>query len=375
MCESVFLLTLFKIVDMLLIVLKIGLPLLIIAKSSRDFFKPTITGNSDDIVKAGNSLLMRLLSAFFIFFLPTIVNIVMQMTVQNIDSNSADCLFNVTDVMIENAKVKAANTAIELASENPTLANYQNAKGKVDALEDGPTKEQLNGSVGIIENEINIAAEKAAAAAAAAVAAAENIKNIYTTNPDTNIKLDGTDEEILAYITNRYNDLLKTFTRQNDHPYYKSMCGGLVCDQLAYEGLITDADKVGAGCDQAGSFATKYNGKTSTGNKVVGYTMYLEDYDANCKQFEKMIDENGGTLENVVISFAAEQNQLSGPYGHVCLISKISNGKVYLIDNVMYTLGTPENPSKYHAVAISIEEFEKYWFGPFNAKYMAHIYR
>ena len=228
MCESVFLLTVFKIIDMLLVVLKIGLPLLIIAKSSRDFFKPTITGNSDDIVKAGNSLLMRLLSAFFIFFLPTIVNLVMQMTVQNIDSSSADCLFNVTDVMIENAKVKAANTAIELASENPTLANYQNAKGKVDALEDGPTKEQLNGSVGIIENEINIAAEKAAAAAAAAVAAAENIKNIYTTNPDTNIKLDGTDEEILAYITNRYNDILKTYTRKNDHPYYKYMNGELI---------------------------------------------------------------------------------------------------------------------------------------------------
>lgn len=373
MCESVFLLTVFKIIDMLLIVLKIGLPLLIIAKSSRDFFKPTISGNSDDIVKAGNSLLMRLLSAFFIFFLPTIVNLVMQMTVQNIDSSSADCLFNVTDTMIENAKVKAANKAIEIANSNLTQANYQNAKGKVEALAEGATKDTLNQAVASLENEVNIIKEKEAAAAAANVAAAKFDGSTLTVDPDTNLKLNGTDEEILGYLTKRYDDLLKNFTRQADHPYYRSMCGALVCDQLAYEGLINDYDRVAAGCDQAAAFAK--NGQTGTGHKVVGYTMHHGDVAANRKELEKMISENGGTLENVVISFAANENQLQGPYGHVCLISRIADGKIYILDNILFTKGTTDNPNKYRAVVVTIDKFVEQWFGPFNPVYMAHIYR
>ena len=387
MCENVLFLTVFKIVDMLLTVSKIILPLLIIVKSSMDFFKPTISGNSDDIVKAGNTLLMRLASALFIFLLPTIVNIAMQMTVSNIDTSSADCLFNVTDEMIENAKVKAANKAIEIANSNLTQANYQDAKSKVDALSEGAAKDTLNTAVNSVQKELQTAQEKEAELAAARVAAAKKIQNTTTPNTDVNIKLDGTDVEIIGYITKRYDTIYSALTvdEKANHPYYQSYCGKLVCDQLEYEGLIDGSDRVASGCDQAKAIAS--GGKTGTGHTVVGYEMYSGanyDYDKNCEVFESMIAENGGTLENVVISYAANENL--GPYGHVCLITKIADGKVYLIDNVLRTknpehamyaeeLGIELVHGRYYANVMSISDFEGEWFRAFHPVYMAHVLR
>ena len=374
MCESVFLLTLFKIVDMLIMVLKIALPLLIIAKSSRDFFKPTITGNSDDIVKAGNSLLMRLLSAFIIFALPTLVNIAMGMAVKDIDTNNADCLFNVTDVMIENAKVSAANRAVEQAKNDSSYNNIQNARSKVEALESGATKDYLDANVSSLEQDYKDEQERKRQEAAERARENPGSSSGGGSSYSGAISLTGTDEEIRNYIQNRYNSLVAKSSvccpTCGSHAYYSSYCGGLVCDQLTSEGLISDADKTDSGCDQARYIAR--NGVTGTGHQVKGYEMHRSDYNANVSTFENMIAENGGTLENVVISFAGNSNQLHSVHGHVCLITKIADGKVYMVDNVVHTQN-PNGPG-YVAMVMPLSEFEFHWFTPFDAVYMAHIY-
>ena len=152
------------------------------------------------------------------------------------------------------------------------------------------------------------------------------------------------DAKILNSINARYNTLPR-------RPY-NNLCGGLVCDQLVAQGLIGEDDFHSMGCEQARYFAR--NGKTSKGYKVIGYPMNKNNDKA---QFEKMIADNNGSVDNVVISLAAysgvgdPEYHNRGAAGHVILISKIEGGNVYFIDNSALT--------HKQATKMSISEFEQ----------------
>ena len=152
------------------------------------------------------------------------------------------------------------------------------------------------------------------------------------------------DAKILNSINARYNTLPR-------RPY-NNLCGGLVCDQLVAQGLIGENDFHSMGCEQARYFAR--NGKTSKGYKVKGYPMNKNNDKA---QFEKMIADNNGSVENVVISIAANSGVGDPEYGnrgaagHVILLSKIEGGNVYFIDNSALT--------HKQATKMSISEFEQ----------------
>ena len=171
-------------------------------------------------------------------------------------------------------------------------------------------------------------------------------------------------EQILRNIQNRYNNIPN---KKNGN--YSGFCGQLTCDQLAAQGLINDSDRHSYGKDQAAYIANK--GTTGTGHRAVGYAMSsstsTDGYRQNCQVFEKMIADNNGNADNIVISFGAWDGH---PYGHVCLVSKISNGYVYLIDNTRYT----SDGNNRVATKLSISEFEDKYFHSFPACYMTQIY-
>ena len=150
---------------------------------------------------------------------------------------------------------------------------------------------------------------------------------------------------------------------------YAGYCGQLTCDQLARKGLINDSDRHSYGKDQARYIANK--GATGTGHKVAGYEMSGSTssggYEQNCKVFEEMIANNNGSASNIVISFSAWDGH---PYGHVCLVSKIENGNVYLIDNTSFTTSNGNRV----ATKLSIQDFENKYFHSFPACYMTQIY-
>ena len=165
------------------------------------------------------------------------------------------------------------------------------------------------------------------------------------------------DQQILSSIQTRFNGL--------SGGNYNHRCGQLTCDQLAVQGLIGDGDRVGSGCDQARAIAR--GGKTSTGYKVYGYEMNSQNART---QFEQMIADNGGSVDNVVVSFAANTGCL-GPHGHVCLISKIENGNVYLIDDTSFTTNSSGNRV---ATKMSVSDFESNYFGKIGSpNYMAVV--
>ena len=85
-------------------------------------------------------------------------------------------------------------------------------------------------------------------------------------------------------------------------------------------------------------------------------------------QFEKMINDNNGTVDNIVLSFDGYKKGRS-PSGHTCLISKIAGGNVYILDNtgMTYAKGRPT------ATKMSISEFESKYFNFGVPNYMAVV--
>ncbi len=222
-----------------------------------------------------------------------------------------------------------------------------------------------NGIINPTGNSLNPKAELTRAELAVALMAFDQgynngtgrVNNIKTAKTNPNKKVD--DAAILNSIQQRYNSM--------PGKPYSGMCGALVCDMLQSQGLISDADRVSNGCDQAFAFAR--NGKTSTGYKVIGYPMNKDNDKA---QFEKMIADNNGSVENVVVSIAGYSGVNDpeygnrGPAGHVILISKIEGGNVYFIDNWKLTNNKPTK--------MSIDEFEHKVFDRYgDGCYMAVV--
>ncbi len=362
MCENVLLLTIFKIIDTIILVAQISLPIIIIVMGSIDLVKCATRGDQDELLKAGKALMYRFIAAVMIFFLPILVRAGMKALITDIDTYNVDCLFNVTDEMIVLAETKNAADAVDYAKENMTFQNYTLAKRYVGRMEESTEKTALESELDKLKAELD-AAEKAEKDRILAQAKeldkqrAEEAAHSDNSNLEGGgtLSINGTDQEILNFIQNRYDTIHRNYGAS-----YSGMCGQLTCDQLAYSGLIGGGDRVNYGIDQAAAIAR--GGQTETGHKVIGYDVSSGNA---VSTFEKIISDNDGELENLVISWATGKRA-----GHVCLVSKISNGKVYLVDNT--TIATGSN-GDFKATMLSIEEFENFYFNAFTAKYMAHI--
>jgi len=89
-----------RIGGILILIVKIVLPLVIIAKSTFDIGKIAISGNQGDLQKAGKKLGVSIAAAIVIFFLPTLINTVFSFIGGFEDARTADskicvaCIFD-----------------------------------------------------------------------------------------------------------------------------------------------------------------------------------------------------------------------------------------------------------------------------------------
>ena len=88
-----------QIVGWVLLVIKIILPLIIIILASIDFFKAVMSGKDSDITASLKGVLWRFVSAVIIFFIPTIVGIVMSL-ISNFSDSGAKSDYNVCKTCI-----------------------------------------------------------------------------------------------------------------------------------------------------------------------------------------------------------------------------------------------------------------------------------
>lgn len=156
----------------------------------------------------------------------------------------------------------------------------------------------------------------------------------------------------------KYDTLKQQRLNKKKDPSYKDRCGALAADQLKYEGLIKN---YGAnGNDFARGLIKK--GTTDTGATVTGYNTF-DDLLNNAKQ----------PITNVAVSYDYGGWVTSKEYGHVMVISRIENGKVYFMDN-RKSMSVRTGDKHLEMQCMSIEDFKKDYFGPkMRPNAIAHI--
>ena len=155
MCSSPLLLTIFKVINILVTILKIALPLIIIVTTSLDIGKASMSGNQDELMKQVGKIPYKFIAAALILFLPTIVYTFCNIAFTDLDYNNIDCLFNVTDEMIVNAKTMSAKEAVEKAQQDQTIANVQIAERKISMMESGTEKTAYTETIKAIKKAIS----------------------------------------------------------------------------------------------------------------------------------------------------------------------------------------------------------------------------
>ena len=168
------------------------------------------------------------------------------------------------------------------------------------------------------------------------------------------------DQEVISMIQDLHDQHLSVSD-------YEHNCGYLVSDQLALLGL-TDRDKTKYGSGKYYAKALASNDSTIDGHTAVGY----ESNSSTQRQvFEDIIAENNGSLSNLVISFN-KGGSFSSDHGHVMLINKIEDGRVYFIDD--WKKYRNNSIKGYDATSLTIDEFEEqYLKSSNNSNYMTHI--
>ena len=156
-------------------------------------------------------------------------------------------------------------------------------------------------------------------------------------------------------------------TKRRTGTNYKHNCGKLTSEQLITQGLIDESGRTAHGKDLAEYLAN--NSSTVNGHSAIGY----ESNSSTQQQvFEDIINNNGGSLSNLVISYTPTGSfSNTEGHGHAMLVSRIDNGRVYFVDDFgVSNWGTQE----FKASSMSVEQFEStYLQSKNNACYMTQI--
>lgn len=102
-CEYAGTLRTMKIIGYMILIVKILVPILLIAFAIIDLFKVVLSGKSEDITKSASTILKRVVAGFVVYLIPTALNYVFNTLISNDESNfqaCTVCLFDTKDCKI-----------------------------------------------------------------------------------------------------------------------------------------------------------------------------------------------------------------------------------------------------------------------------------
>lgn len=140
LCDSGDVLSVFRIVNIIIMIIKVAVPILLIIVGMVTLMKSIKTGNEDLLAKAKKQLVNNSIAAVVIFLIPTLVNVIVKIS----DSNNEyrDCLYADTEI-ISNAYVSRANELLSSAEKSKTYNDYYAAKDAVSKIKDENEKASL----------------------------------------------------------------------------------------------------------------------------------------------------------------------------------------------------------------------------------------
>ena len=141
-CDNGDVLSVMRIVNITVLIIKIAIPIILILSLSINYLKAVYTSDNDALVKANKQAVNKMIAAILIFFIPTFVNVLVKLG--SSENGYSNCLTNATEEKISEAYVNQAQNTVDYAKNNKTRGNYSIAKSYVSTLKDKDEKERLN---------------------------------------------------------------------------------------------------------------------------------------------------------------------------------------------------------------------------------------
>ena len=142
-----------QLLDIVFLIVPIGLILML----GIDFFKNVSASKEDDMKKNLSIAIKRLIYCVCIFFIPTIVSLLTKIVSDSLEDTSinyAECLVNANSDKINQLIDEQAQTALEKAKSDKTMANVLEAEDAINKKSDKSEKETMLSELKTIKDEI-----------------------------------------------------------------------------------------------------------------------------------------------------------------------------------------------------------------------------
>lgn len=190
-------------------------------------------------------------------------------------------------------------------------------------------------------------------------------ETINTDSNDSEIILDSNEEINVNNIVNYEDELRNTYSSILNKDY-KHQCGVLTRNQLELQGIVYEGVTGIEGKRYASNLFENRQDFLKDGYYAIGYSC---DSSNQKSVFDNLVNENNGNLSNLVISFNTG-GSFPSDFGHVMLVSKISDGNVYFMDNFDSGWGVKTK----NLNVMPIEQFrDNYLKDANNANFMTQI--
>ena len=134
-CQNGDVLSAFRIVNMVILIIKIVVPILLILTGMITLMNTIKVGNEDLLAKSKKQLVSNCIAAIVIFLIPTLVNVIVK--TNGAENGYKACLTSATEEGITYAYITTADTLVAKAEETKTYNDYYavvNCNGKTFTL-------------------------------------------------------------------------------------------------------------------------------------------------------------------------------------------------------------------------------------------------
>ncbi len=141
-CENGDILSVIRIVNILITIIKIIIPIILMVTLMIDYTRAVYKNDSEALVRTNKTAIGKVLAAMLIFFIPTFVNVIADISSYDTKGINA-CIANATPEKIEAAYVSFAQKIVDIAKEEVTEPTYLQATQEVSKLKESEDKSRL----------------------------------------------------------------------------------------------------------------------------------------------------------------------------------------------------------------------------------------
>ena len=143
LCDNGDVLSVFRIVNIIIMIIKVAVPILLIIVGMVTLMKSIKTGNEDLLAKAKKQLVSNCIAAVIIFLVPTLINVLARLS-SNDGNSYLSCLKNATIENINQAYITQAEALLASSEENLNYNGYYSAVTVVSKIKDTALRKQYN---------------------------------------------------------------------------------------------------------------------------------------------------------------------------------------------------------------------------------------